>query len=282
MYPTSASRTPVACARVILNLVDNAIKFTELGTVEIRVELEESPCPALEFRVRFTVTDTGIGISKERQASIFQPFTQADMSTTRRYGGTGLGLTIATRLAALLGGNISLTSEPGRGSQFQFVARLRRGAASKFLAPAPAATPTISEQSLCVLVAEDNDFNSHLLKVLLEQRGHTLELAVTGDDALRLSEAPRFDLLLLDLHMPGLDGFQVIEQVRARERATGVHLPVIALTARSRREDRDRCLAAGMDGFLTKPLSAKLLWEAIERVLSAETHDAHRDAFAEG
>jgi CheY-like chemotaxis protein len=378
------------------------------------------------------VRDTGIGIPRDKQERIFRAFEQEDTSTTRRYGGTGLGLTIASRLVALMGGQITVDSEPGRGSTFAFTARfgqqshppppvvawsgdqattggnqattggppallhnlqvlvvddnatnrrileeclrgwrmkpeavadavaaldaLRHAAAggrpyalvlldarmpdadglalaaqirerselsatriilltsgdrpgdlarlrelrvnAHLLKPVqqdellrtiyqvmsrgngnapPAASPTRGgEQTqpptpavrpLRVLVAEDNEFNAQLLEQLLLRRGHRVRLAGNGREALALAEEGAFDLLLLDLHMPELDGFQVVGAVRARERTTGDHLPVIALTARSRKEDRERCLAAGMDDFLAKPILAADLWAAVERVV---------------
>jgi CheY-like chemotaxis protein len=365
--------------------------------------------------LHFTVADTGIGIPKEQQERIFRAFEQEDTSTTRKYGGTGLGLTIAARLVALLGGTISVDSVPGQGSTFAFTARFERqlhppvpisiqppvllhdlpvlvvddnatnrhileewlrgwqmkpaavgdGLAAldalwdavhvgrpyalvlldarmpdvdglavaarireraelsatriilltsgdrpgdlarvralrvdaHLLKPVqpdelletiyqvmsrngnpPSATRPAGEgeqsraavpaaRPLRVLVAEDNEFNAQLVEQLLGRRGHHVRLADNGREALRLADEGGFDLMLLDLHMPELDGFQVVQAVRAKERTTGGHLPVIALTARSRKEDRERCLAAGMDDFLSKPIQAADLWAAMDRVV---------------
>jgi PAS domain S-box-containing protein len=424
--------------QVLLNLVGNALKFTERGEVVVQVERQSGdgngsghgnggsggalPVPApgpapgpdgAGVCLRFSVRDTGVGIPREQQERIFRAFEQEDSSTTRKYGGTGLGLTIASRLVALMGGRITVESEPGRGSTFAFTAHfgrqprppeqlaerppvllhelpvlvvddnatnrhileewlrgwqmkpvavadgvsalaaLRHGTAcgrpyalvlldarmpdtdglalaarireraelsatrvilltsgdrpgdlarlrelrvdAHLLKPvpqdellatihrvmsrddvaAPPASPTGDREQppapvpaaapLRILVAEDNEFNAQLLDQLLGRRGHRVRVASNGREALGLAVAEAFDLLLLDMHMPELDGFQVARALRERERAAGGHLPIIALTARSRPEDRARCLAAGMDDFLAKPIQPADLWAAIDR-----------------
>jgi two-component system sensor histidine kinase/response regulator len=443
--------------QVLLNLVGNAIKFTDEGEVVVEVKSEiRNPKPETnlkskelsssqasdevvsnlensalgfvsdfgfrtsdlgsEVALQFTVRDTGIGISQDRQETIFRAFEQEDTSTTRKYGGTGLGLTIAARLVDLMGGQITVESAPGQGSTFAFTARFGRqphqpeqvhvpppvllhnlpvlvvddnatnrrllqewlrgwqmkpvavgdglaaldalwhGAAcgrpyaivlldarmpdtdglalaiqirqraelsatriivltsgdrpgdvarfreqrvnAHLLKPLqqdellatiyqvmsrpngdapPAAQGTRAREAvpaplpdqapLHILVAEDNEFNALLLEQLLVRRGHHVRLANNGREALSQAQGEAFDLLLLDVHMPELDGFQVIQAIRERERSAGGHLPVIALTARSRIEDRERCLAAGMDDFLAKPIQAADLWAAIDRVV---------------
>jgi two-component system, sensor histidine kinase and response regulator len=425
--------------QVLLNLVGNAIKFTEEGEVVVTVGLqiangrlqiedqgqEQSPAHLQSeiCNLKFEVRDTGIGIPPDKQETIFRAFEQEDTSTTRRYGGTGLGLTIAARLVALMGGTITVDSAPGRGSTFTFTARFGRQphppqpvtarppvpldnlhvlivddnatnrhilqewlrgwqmepaavgdglAALDALWDAVAAgrpyslvlldgrmpdtsglalaakirkrpelsttrlilltsgdrpgdwdrvrqlrvnahllkpvqqeelletiyevmsrpdskavcggvatdessavfSPLTTDHSppttpLRILIAEDNEFNARLLEQLLVRRGHRVHLAHNGREALSLTEERTFDLLLLDVHMPELDGFQVVQAVRERERAAGGHLPVIALTARSRKEDREHCLAAGMDDYLAKPVQPAELFAAIERALSA-------------
>jgi two-component system sensor histidine kinase/response regulator len=400
--------------QVLLNLVGNAIKFTERGEVVVLVETVGEPAPQGEARLRFAVTDTGIGIPPEKHAKIFQAFEQEDTSTTRKYEGTGLGLTIAARLVALMGGQISVDSVPGQGSTFAFTALFRlqphppettapspvvlrdlpvlivddnatnrhileewlRGYAMEPTAASDAATamaalwqgvaqgcpyplvlldecmPDIDGLALAdrirqeaelsatrlilltsgdrpgsrarvrqlrisatllkplqqrelmetilrvmgypgdperllaspavvrlpipeglvgvplrILAAEDNEFNRDLLEHMLARLGLAAAMAVNGRGALALLERERFDLLLLDIHMPELDGFQVVGAIREREQTAGGHLPVIALTARSRKEDRERCLRAGMDECLTKPFNAADLWGAMDRVL---------------
>ncbi len=401
--------------QVLLNLVANAIKFTDAGEVVVRAEVASDPVPEGEIGLRLTVRDTGIGIPQDQQERIFRAFEQEDTSTTRKYGGTGLGLTIAARLVALMRGQITVESEPGRGSTFAFTAQLglqphppephalsppvllhelpvlvvddnatnrhileewlrgwqmapaavgdglaaldalwdavslgrpyalvlldarmpdtdglalaakirkrpalfatriilltsgerpgdwdrireqridahllkpvqqdelletiyrvmsrANGDAPAAAGPAggaqPAAAPEPAAAPLHILVAEDNEINAQLLERLLVRRGHRVRLANNGRQALALAEDGVFDLLLLDVHMPELDGFQVIQAIRERERSTGGHLPVIALTARARQVDRERCLAAGMDDFLAKPIQAADLWAATERI----------------
>jgi PAS domain S-box-containing protein len=407
--------------QVLLNLVGNAIKFTDAGEVVVRVESARAgaeSAPEGEIGVRFTIRDTGIGIPREKQSTIFRAFEQEDTSTTRKYGGTGLGLTISAKLVALMGGGIEVESEVGRGSAFSFTARFERQAHQ------PAAVTDVPPMSLCelrvlvvddnaanrqimqhwlrewrmaptavgdateamdalvrgvavrrphalvvldvrmpdtdglalaakirerdelagsriilltsgdrpgdlarlrqlrvdahllkpvqqdelletiysvmdrangaegpvptrsdalvdpvtalgdmsplrILVAEDSEFNAQLMEKLLAKRGHAVRVVGNGREALTRANRADFDLLLLDVHMPEMDGFQVIRSIRERERTTGLHLPVIALTARSRKEDRELCLSAGMDDFLTKPVQAAELWSTIDRVVGA-------------
>jgi PAS domain S-box-containing protein len=276
--------------QVLLNLVDNAIKFTEKGEVVVQVRMVMDPIgrtspvgPSLNPSVVslcFKVIDTGIGISEGKQEKIFQAFEQEDASTTRKYGGTGLGLTIAARLVALMGGRITVDSEPGRGSTFTFTAQFALQPTHSALdsKSSPAADALTERSAKCgttpqlrILVAEDNVFNGQLLEQLLEKRGYIVQLAIDGREALRLAADNAFDVMLLDIHMPEMDGFQVALAIRERETINGGHLPIIALTARSRTEDRRQCLAAGMDEFLAKPIQAADLWAAIDRVRTTST-----------
>jgi PAS domain S-box-containing protein len=414
--PDTLVGDPGRLRQILVNLVGNAIKFTASGEVEVRIG-PRAPEPGRPgVAVDFEVRDTGIGIPPEKQAMIFRAFEQEDMSTTRKYGGTGLGLTIAAQLVAMMGGQIALESDPGKGSTFRFTAFMARPGGSEVasfevpldpafvglpvlvvddnassrrvleeslrawrmkpvgvadeaaaavavaravasgnsfglvlldtrmpgtdaaalaaklrdlpgarvvlltsgdeqldrfralgidwhvLKPAPEEelretiraamrprqpavvagrpwslqTPIAAAGAapLRVLVAEDNALNAELLQLLLSRRGHRVQVASDGRDALAHVEGGRFDLLLLDLHMPELDGFQVIRRLREGESSRGgagrggKRLPVVALTARSRPEDHARCLEAGMDDFLVKPVQATLLWDVIHRLTS--------------
>jgi CheY-like chemotaxis protein len=254
--------------QVLLNLVGNAIKFTERGEIVVRVERDvasaSGPPPS-----RFTVLDTGIGIPRDKLDVIFEAFEQVDATTTRRHGGTGLGLSIATRLVALMGGTMSVTSEVGQGSTFSFTARLApTGPEAHGALQAEPAAPRPSQarapRTLRVLVAEDDAPSECLTRMLLGKRGHLVSVARTGREALALVEAQEFDAVLLDLHLPEMDGLEVVGAIRRRERDTARHLLTIALTASARKVDRDVCLAAGMDDFLTKPVTPARLWAALD------------------
>jgi two-component system sensor histidine kinase/response regulator len=415
--PDALVGDPGRLRQVLLNLVGNAIKFTDEGEVVVRVEVAGDASPEGEVALHFAVCDTGIGIPPDKQGAIFRAFEQEDTSTTRKYGGTGLGLTIAARLVELMGGQIGVDSMPGRGSTFIFTARFGRqpnpsgpvappppvllrnlpvlivddnatnrhilqewlrdwqleaqavgdaaaamdalwhrtangrpyalalldvrmpdrdgltlaamiqertelsatrlilltsgdrpGDAAQFRelridahllkpvqreelletiyrvmtrpttsGPTPvrsapsqeASTTPAATRPLKILVAEDNEFSARLMDQLITRRGHCVRPASNGREALALAEKGSFDVLLLDIHMPEMDGFEIIDAIRERERSAGGHLPVVALTARSRKEDRDRCLAAGMDDFLTKPVNAAALFAAIDRLMFA-------------
>ena len=228
----------------------------------------------------FVVRDTGIGIAPEKLATIFHAFEQEDASTTRQYGGTGLGLTIAAQLVALMDGEINVQSKPGQGSTFSVTVPFALSSSQSVTAPQlPDGVNSdwgFGEQResknrvpLRILVAEDNELNVALLRELLAQNGHRATFAGDGRAALDLARHDAFDLLLLDLHMPEMDGFEVVQAIRATEAASNAHLPIIALTARSSKRDREHCLAAGMDDFLPKPIEADELWAAIDRVVLA-------------
>ncbi len=255
--------------QVLVNLVGNAVKFTESGEVIVGVGLGVGTAAAGPGAavLRITVSDTGIGIAPGKLAAVFEPFIQADGSTTRHYGGTGLGLSIAARLARLMGGRLWAESTPGRGSTFFCTLRCGTAAALPH-APAPADAPDDAEapppgRPLHVLLVDDNRVNQRVAAAMLERRGHTVTLADNGAAALAALQGTPFDLVLMDVQMPGMDGLQATAEWRRREHGTGRRVPIIALTAHAMKGDRERCLAAGMDAYLSKPFRPQDLWRAV-------------------
>jgi signal transduction histidine kinase/ActR/RegA family two-component response regulator len=254
--------------QVLINLVGNALKFTEKGRVVVTVDLESRTEHAAMLHIG--VSDTGIGVPADRQAAIFEAFTQADGSTARSHGGTGLGLTISRRFVEMMGGRLWLESHPGRGSTFNFTVHVevpptpieaaRTAAETRLDEPPP--------MGLRILLAEDNRVNRFLAVRLLEKAGYRVETASNGTAALDALERDAFDLALMDLQMPEMDGLAATARIRERERATGGHLPIIALTANAMVGDRERCLQAGMDGYVSKPIDITRLLEEIRRVQS--------------
>ncbi|TMA36390.1 MAG: response regulator, partial [Deltaproteobacteria bacterium] len=262
--PDAVVGDPRRLRQVIEKLVDNAIKFTAQGGVAVRVDAEVA---ADEVLLHCSVADTGIGIPREQQETIFEPFVQGDGSATRRYGGTGLGLAIASDVVQLMGGNIWVESEAGRGSTFHFTARLAQEPLSP---PAPDRRPAPlrgGAGGLHVLLAEDNAVNRKVAVRLLEKRGHTVVAVEDGRQALRALDGERFDVALMDVQMPEMDGFEATAAVRARERVEGGHLPIVALTAYAMKGDRERCLEAGMDAYVAKPVNADELFATLERLV---------------
>ncbi|MFN7918574.1 MAG: ATP-binding protein [Bryobacteraceae bacterium] len=246
--------------QVLLNLTGNAIKFTHQGAVEVEVQVESADANSAMFR--FSVTDTGIGIAPEKQDVIFERFRQADGSTTRKYGGTGLGLSISRKIVELMGGELRLESSSGVGSCFFFTIRLRSAAAALAAElPAPAADGYAAPVS--VLLAEDNPVNQRVVQRMLERAGHSVHIVSNGADALRAMDEVAYGLVLMDVQMPIMDGFEATRRIRAREDGTGRHTPIIALTANAMKGDKERCVAAGMDGYLAKPVHQADLLEAV-------------------
>jgi signal transduction histidine kinase/ActR/RegA family two-component response regulator len=254
--------------QVLVNLVGNALKFTEHGEVVVRADAES--LRESEIVLRVSVSDTGPGIPADRLDAIFEPFTQADGSVTRRFGGTGLGLTISRRLTALMGGRLWAESPPGQGATFHFTVRLGRGPALEAAArPGEVAPSEASALPPCrkrVLVAEDNPVNQLVAARLLEKLGHAVQVVGDGRAALAALEGEQFDLVLMDVQMPGMDGLEATAELRRREEGTGRRAPVIALTAHAMKGDRERCLAAGMDGYLSKPIEVAELRRVLEGV----------------
>jgi CheY-like chemotaxis protein len=241
---------------VLLNLVDNAIKFTPRGTVTLFLRWTPPVANAKSGLLAVRVRDTGIGIPVEKQKKLFQMFVQADTSTTRRYGGTGLGLAICQRLVTLMGGEITVSSKAGEGTEFSFTFPASPvGLPGDSLATEQ--DPSLPAGRLpSVLVVDDMETNRFLLEVFLTRNGFKPTLAASGEEAIRLAAAGHFDAILMDLHMPGLDGFTATQRIRAAE-PPGHRTPIIALTASVAKGTREKCLAAGMDEYLAKPLDLR-------------------------
>jgi CheY-like chemotaxis protein len=265
--PKVAVGDPLRLRQVLLNLLGNAIKFTEKGEIDLGVDLESRDEDTSVLH--FTVKDTGIGIPRDKQQLIFEAFTQADTSTTRKYGGTGLGLSIVSRLANLMRGNVWVESEVGKGSTFHFTASFglvhdRVGPLllsdrddeedRKFPLQAPSNAAGLSKMAgrrhaLQVLLAEDNTINQRVIGRMLERKGHTVVFAANGHQAVDLLEKRSFDVVLMDVQMPEMDGFSATGEIRQREKLHGGHVPILAVTAHSGADELQRCLAAGMDAL---------------------------------
>jgi signal transduction histidine kinase/ActR/RegA family two-component response regulator/streptogramin lyase len=267
---------PHRLRQVLMNLLGNAIKFTAEGYV--RLNVRRSAVTGSEWTLEFSVEDTGIGIPADKQTIIFEAFRQADGSTTRKYGGTGLGLAICTRLVEMMGGKIGVQSEPGSGTTFRFTAKFNCAdqaagtgtlprLESTGLIPLISAVASGQEDSpgrLAVLLAEDNPVNQRLVTRLLEKRGHSVKVANSGREALQHVQEDRFDVILMDVQMPDMDGLTATAAIREMERARNTYTPIIALTAHTMKGDRERCLAAGMDSFVNKPIDALKFVDEVE------------------
>ncbi|MDX1944153.1 MAG: ATP-binding protein [Pirellulaceae bacterium] len=265
---------PVRLRQVITNLVGNAIKFTEQG--EVVVWIQAGTKARGKVRLDVSVHDTGIGIPPDRLEKVFDAFEQVDGSTTRKYGGTGLGLSISQRLVELMGGKIWAESELGKGSTFKFQVEMQYAPDSPAgrapAKPAAAAKP-IGLQGLSILLAEDNAVNQKLAVLLLEKRKHKVTVVDDGRQAVTRALAEKFDVVLMDVQMPVLDGFAAVDEIRRHEAAHGGHVPIVAMTAHAMKGDRERCLAAGMDGYVSKPIIPQELYATIDQVVSARNSE---------
>jgi two-component system sensor histidine kinase/response regulator len=256
---------PLRLSQVLLNLTNNAVKFTPRGRVSVQARVVERIDDSV--RVRFAIEDTGVGLTEEQAARLFRPFVQADSSTTRRFGGTGLGLSISKRLVELMGGEIGVSSAPGRGSTFWFTVLLARAALAE-QAPAPASpVPPSNLAGARVLLAEDNPINQQVAVELLQGVGVMVDVAANGQEALNAVQARGYDAVLMDLQMPVMDGLQATQAIRAIPRFKG--LPIIAMTASVMAGDRDRCLEAGMSDHISKPIGIEQLMGTLGRWLPA-------------
>ncbi len=275
--PETLRGDPLRVRQLLVNLIGNAIKFTQHGEIVVRADSE--PVGNNQLRVHFSVRDTGIGILPEHQQRIFEAFTQADGSSTRRFGGTGLGLAICTRLVGLMGGHMWVDSEFGKGSTFHFTAlfgtsnpvdaECPEGNADPNCQPTTSATEKLPQaapvQGLNILLAEDNIVNQRVAVAVLERRGHAVQPVGNGKEALDALACECFDLILMDVQMPLMDGFEATAAIRQKEERTGRHIPIIAMTAHAMKGDRERCLEAGMDDYLSKPVVPKEMHAVVER-----------------
>jgi signal transduction histidine kinase/CheY-like chemotaxis protein len=291
---------PGRLRQIVINLVGNAIKFTARGEVGVEIEIGRSATEGVTLHCR--VADTGIGIPQDKQKSVFQAFEQADASTTRKYGGTGLGLTISRRLVELMGGRIWLESPradlpadaPGPGCAFHFTVAMAAGQAPvkqsalaeaiahslerpTAAALAPLTRPSLNQsRKLRVLLAEDNPINQQLAVRILEKQGHLVKVANDGEEAVAAAQNGEFDVILMDVQMPNMGGLEAAAAIRIMERGTGRHVPIVALTAHAMKGDQERCLEAGMDGYVSKPVRANHLLEMMAQVTSPAGTTAER------
>ena len=277
--PAGVRGDPMRLRQVLINLAGNAIKFTEVGEVVVRVKALDD-----QGRLRFEVTDTGIGISEEAQTQIFSAFSQADSFTTRKYGGTGLGLAICRQLVSLMGGEIGVRSAPNRGSTFWFEVRLTPAADPAATFTAMSSPLVQARQALApgsgplILVVEDNAVNREVAVGMLENLGYRAETAANGMLALEAVSEGSYAAVLMDCQMPVMDGLSATTEIRRREAKSGAaRVPIIALTANAMEGNRERCLAAGMDDFLTKPFTQLMLAQLLGRLPSTGRADAERE-----
>ena len=279
--PTWVAGDAMRLRQVLFNLIGNAIKFTERGGVAVEVAAVSPPAPGGTVTLHFIVCDTGIGIAPDKQTAIFNAFEQADGSMTRRYGGSGLGLAICAKLVSLMGGRLWVDSAVRQGSAFHFTAEFGCPSAARAAAPPPRAVPT---RPLRILLAEDNPVNQRVATRMLSTAGHVVLVAADGMAALDLAAREPIDVVLMDIQMPGMDGLQATMAIRAGE-TPGRRLPIVAMTAHAMNGDEARCLAAGMDAYVAKPVRRDELLAVLARIVPddpppathaiAQTMDGH-------
>jgi PAS domain S-box-containing protein len=256
-------------SQILLNLIENAIKFTEKGGVVVSVESTDSCAPS---GVRFSVSDSGIGIPADRQRLLFQSFSQLDSSRAKKYGGTGLGLAISKGLVELMGGEITMESKEGEGSVFSFILPLK-GAEPDFQPKAHPTEKVINEKKsppARILLVEDDSMVRDLIEQVLTRRKWEVVTVENGREAVEISASEAFDLVLMDVQMPEMDGHTATRTIREREARSGERLPIIALTAYARDDDRQGCLEAGMDGYISKPIKTAILYSTVEEILDGK------------
>jgi len=269
--PTQVEADTERIRQVLSNLVGNAVKFTESGSITVRASVEETS--GAVFQLRFEVVDTGIGIDPALQGKLFEAFSQVDGSLTRKHGGTGLGLAICKQLVVLMKGRLGVTSESGQGSNFWFVLPLRRLESGSLemptaMTPRPLAAPVSSKDpasSRRILVAEDNPINQEVIREVLAELGYDAHIVDNGLLALTALEQEAFPVVLMDCQMPELDGYGAAREIRRREVGGAGHISLIAVTAHAFEGERQKALTAGMDDYVTKPISGEVLSEVIQR-----------------
>jgi len=265
--PERVEGDPVRLRQVLVNLLHNAVKFTERGRIALEVSARGRVDGAV--RVRFEVRDTGIGIAKEQFDSVFDAFTQVDASSTRRHGGSGLGLAIVKEIAELMGGDVGVDSRVDEGSTFWFEVPLGAVAA----VPAEDGVGAAGDVPTArILVAEDDAVSQLVVATMLKKMGCVVDVVADGEAAGLAAAAVHYDLILMDCHMPGIDGFEATRRIRDDEfeRSRG-HTPIVALTADALAGDRERCIESGMDDYMTKPVSSAMLAACVERWTGRKT-----------
>lgn len=264
-------------AQIIVNLLSNAMKFTTDGTVGLTIQPDRTVGDFYQLQV--SVSDTGVGIPEDKLDSIFEAFSQADGSTTREFGGTGLGLTITSHLVHRMGGRIWVDSTVGTGSTFHCIVKFAppSEAEEETQTPVEEAKPDTTVRKLNILLAEDNLVNQKVAAGLLRKAGHTVDIADNGRIALEAAEKGSYDVVMMDVQMPEMDGLEATRHIRER---IGTDLPIVAMTAHAMAGDRQRCLDAGMDEYVSKPVTIEAMLEAIAKCVreeAASTADASHD-----
>jgi CheY-like chemotaxis protein/HPt (histidine-containing phosphotransfer) domain-containing protein len=254
--------------QILINLVSNAVKFTEQGKIIVSINPEKIEQHTI--CLKFSVQDSGIGMRPEQMANLFKSFSQGDSSTTRKYGGTGLGLMISRQLVELMGGHIWVESQLHKGSSFYFTVVLGIGTEQSYLIQRESVAPRTDFSGRCVLLVEDNEINREIAFELLSDLGVTVKMAENGEQAVERATIEKFDLIFMDIQMPEMDGLTATQLIRMNERLQDV--PIIAMTAHAMSGDREKSLAAGMNDHITKPINSQKLAETLTYWLAGKTH----------